>query len=347
MNKQTLRSDGLLLLTALIWGSAFIAQKTGMSYVGPFTYNGLRFLLGSLSILPLILVLEKKKRNGRNGAGGATTKRLLLSSALVGVCIFFAVSIQQIGMIYTSVANSGFITGMYVVMVPIFGIFLGRKTGVPTWIGAALAFIGLFFVSVFSNVTDFNLGLLPSSIGRVARNMNKGDILIFVASVFWTFHVLVIDALVKKVDAVLLSFGQFVVCGVLALAAAAFDVAGLVGATADAAALGVPLGPELFRPGFSFQAIRAGLAPILYGGLLSAGLAYTLQVVAQQYAPPAHASIILCLESVFAAIGGILFMSEPVNAAKLTGFFLMLLGMIATQWELVVTCSPKTECRQD
>jgi drug/metabolite transporter (DMT)-like permease len=346
MNKKALQSDGLLLLTAMIWGLGFVAQKTGMSFVGAFSYNGIRFLLGSVSLLPLIFMLNRARRRRaelsseeRCDGGGErrrhSAKTLLPSSLLAGCCIFAAVSFQQIGMIYTSVANSGFITGMYVVMVPLFGIFLGRKTGLPTWIGAALAFIGLFCVSVFANVNDFRLALLLSSIQQVVHDMNKGDILVFIGSFFWTVHVLVIDRLVKSADAIKLSCGQFLVCGVLAFLAAALDLSTLTGAAADAAALGFPLGPEICSPQFSVQALIDGIIPILYGGIFSVGIAYTLQVVAQQYAPPAHATIILCLESVFAAVGGILLMSEPVNAAKLIGFSLMLLGMLATQWDLI------------
>jgi drug/metabolite transporter (DMT)-like permease len=338
MNKKALRSDLLLLLTALIWGSGFVAQKTGMNYVGAFSYNGIRFLLGSLCLLPLIFILNRARRNRAEQSGEErrhTTKTLILSSLLAGFCIFAAVSFQQIGMIYTSVGNSGFITGMYVVMVPIFGIFLGRKTGLPTWIGAALAFIGLFFVSVFANIKDLRLEVLLSSVQQVVRDMNKGDVLIFIGSFFWTLHVLVIDRLVKTTDAIKLSCGQFLVCGILALLAAALNISTLTGAAADAAALGFPLGPEISSPQFSVQALIDGIIPILYGGVFSVGIAYTLQVVAQQYAPPAHASIILCLESVFAAAGGILLMSEPVNAAKLIGFSLMLFGMIATQWDVI------------
>jgi drug/metabolite transporter (DMT)-like permease len=338
MNSKTLRADILLLVTALIWGFAFVAQKTGMDYVGAFTYNGLRFLMGSASLLPLIFFRSRKKNDARNDGLVKTRsiKTLCSYSLILGAFLFLAVSFQQIGMIYTSVGNTGFITGMYVILVPVAGIFLKRKTGAPTWLGAALAFIGLFFVSVFSNVPNLNGAVFFEQVRHIINNINKGDFLVFICSFFWTCHVLFLDKFVKKVDAVCLASGQFVVCGVLALLAGALNISELSGAAADAAALGRPLGPELFSSAFSAGNIIAGIIPLLFGGIFSAGIAYTLQAVAQQYAPPAHASILMCLESVFAAAGGIIFMAEPVNAAKLAGFALMLGGMLATQWDVLI-----------
>jgi drug/metabolite transporter (DMT)-like permease len=302
MNKQALRADILLLLTSCIWGFAFVAQSAGMEYVGPFTFNGIRFLLGSLSLLPLIFVLRQRAGAEKTGAPpGASSqsvgpKRLVLSSLAAGTCLFVAASLQQVGIIYTTAGHSGFITGLYVVLVPIFGVFLGRKTGLPTWAGAALTLTGLYFLSAAGN-----LGAI-----------NPGDIITAVSAIFWTLHVLIIDALVKKVDPLALSSGQFACCGIFSCVVAVFRQEPL--AAAD---------------------LAGGLAPILYGGLASVGVAYTLQVVAQKDAPPAHASIILCLEGVFAAIGGVLILSEPLGPWTLLGFALMFCGMIATQWDVL------------
>jgi drug/metabolite transporter (DMT)-like permease len=300
MNKQALRADILLLLTSCIWGFAFVAQSAGMEYVGPFTFNGIRFLLGSLSLLPLIFVLRRKAgaRGADTGPGTspAGPRRILLSSLLAGTCLFIAASLQQIGIIYTTAGHSGFITGLYVVLVPIFGIFLGRKTGIPTWVGAVFTLTGLYFLSVAGN----------------AGAVNTGDLITAVSAIFWTCHVLVIDALVKKVDPLMLSSGQFACCGILSCIVAALRMEGLTAAS-----------------------LVQGLVPILYGGLGSVGVAYTLQVVAQKDAPPAHASIILCLEGVFAAIGGALLLSETLGQWTLLGFVLMFCGMIATQWDVL------------
>ena len=340
MNKKALQADGLLLLTACIWGFAFVPQKTSMEHIGPFTYNSIRFLVGSLSLLPLIYFRARKTIQDTTQKK-LSLKDMLCFSAAAGILLFMAVSFQQIGIIYISPGNSGFITGMYVVFVPVFGIFLGKKTGLPTWIGAAMAFIGLFFVSVAANIEEFSSATFLSSIAAELRAINKGDALTLVGSFFWTCHVLIIDAAVKKVDAVQLSAGQFVVCGLLSLAAAALDVSALTGARGEVemfAALdsGIKLlGPELFSANWSFNALSGGIVQLLYGSFLSVGVAYTLQAVAQKSAPPAHATIILCLESVFAAVGGILLASELINGAKLAGFALMFGGMLATQWDVI------------
>jgi drug/metabolite transporter (DMT)-like permease len=317
MNKQALRADILLLLTSCIWGFAFVAQRSGMDYMGPFTFNGIRFLLGSLSLLPLILY-RKKKTGNRDGdrqeeppvqsrqadfgqrpegrrfpvsSGG----KVVLSSLLAGTCLFIAASLQQVGIIYTTAGHSGFITGLYVVLVPIFGIFIGKKTGFSTWVGAVFTLTGLYFLSAAGNIAS----------------INPGDIITAISAVFWTLHVLVIDALVQTIDPLVLSSGQFAWCGFFSLI--------------------IALCTESFQAGF----VIGGLIPLLYGGLGSVGVAYTLQVVAQRDAPPAHASIILCLEGVFAAIGGVIILSEPLGPWTILGFALMFCGMVTTQSDVI------------
>jgi drug/metabolite transporter (DMT)-like permease len=311
MNKQALRADFLLLLTACIWGFAFVAQRSGMDYMGPFTFNGIRFLLGSLSLFPLILYRKKRAgiRNGdepreasvqpavqpRQPELGQMVHRIILPSLVAGTCLFFAASLQQVGIIYTTAGHSGFITGLYVVLVPVFGIFLGKKTGLPTWVGAVFTLAGLYCLSTAGNI----------------GSINSGDIITAISAVFWTLHVLIIDALVQKTDPLILSSGQFAWCGLFSLI--------------------IALCTESFRA----DSVIEGLIPLLYGGLGSVGVAYTLQVVAQKDAPPAHASIILCLEGVFAALGGVIILSEPLGPWTLLGFALMFCGMLTTQWEVI------------
>ncbi|MDR1956849.1 MAG: DMT family transporter [Treponema sp.] len=292
MHTRILRADALLLLTACIWGFAFVAQRTGMEYVGPFTFNGIRFILGSLSLLPLIIY----RRRSRGSSVGAGKKACIRASLLAGSCLFIGASLQQIGIIYTTAGHAGFITGLYVVLVPLFGIALKRKTGLPTWIGAACTLVGLFFLS---------------AAGKNMSAINLGDSITAIGAIFWALHVLVIDRLVQKVDPLILSAGQFAWCGICSLA--------------------VALGTEPFSGTSLFQ----GLLPILYGGICSVGVAYTLQVVAQRDAPPAHATIILCLEGVFAAIGGVIILAEPLGSWTILGFICMFCGMVATQWELI------------
>jgi drug/metabolite transporter (DMT)-like permease len=332
MNKRALRADILLLLTAGIWGFGFVAQRSGMEYAGPFAYNGIRFVLGSLSLLPLILIRRRaaavhsaqlpaaQSHNGRAG--------LLKSSLLAGTCLFIAVILQQFGILFTTAGNAGFITGLYVVLTPIFGIFLGKKTGPATWFGSVFTLTGLYFLSAAGHLDS----------------INPGDIITVVSAVFWAFHVLLIDRLVQGADPIALSSGQFAVCGLWMLLGAFFLESSVKPFIEH-------ISPELLDSGlFAWQpfpalvaALSSGeirfpaeaLIPILYGGLASVGIAYTLQVVAQRDAPPAHATIILCLEGCFAALGGVLLLSEKVGAWTLLGFVLMLAGMLVTQWEVI------------
>jgi drug/metabolite transporter (DMT)-like permease len=288
MNKRALRADVLLLITAGIWGFAFVAQKAGMEFLRPYSFNTIRFFLGSLSLLPVVFI---GRRGGKITPPGG--KIFFRSTIPAGSCLFIAASLQQIGIMYTSAGHSGFITGLYVVLVPIIGIFLGRKTGIPTWIGAVLTLTGLFFLSAVGN----------------QGNINFGDIITAISALFWAFHVLMIDKFVQKIDPVILSAGQFTWCGFFSLIAA-----------------------FIMREQNNF-AIGA-LVPLLYGGLASVGIAYTLQVIAQKDAPPAHATIILCLEGCFAALGGVIILHDKPGAWTLLGFALMLCGMIVSQWEL-------------
>ena len=325
MNRRALRADFLLLLTAGIWGFGFVAQRSGMDYVGPFAFNGIRFLLGSLSLLPLILV---RRKTDTNNTTPASHKKICKFSLILGGCLFIAVILQQAGIMFTTAGNAGFITGLYVVMTPIFGIFLGKKTGAATWFGSVFTLAGLFFLCA--------AGQLDS--------INPGDIITVVSAVFWACHVLLIDRLVQGIDPIVLSAGQFAVCGTLALAGAFLAEPFII-------PLVERIDPTLLGRGtfawLPFPALLCGLSnhtiifpqdaliPILYGGLGSVGIAYTLQVVAQRDAPPAHATIILCFEGCFAALGGALLLSEKIGRWTLVGFILMLAGMLVTQWEVV------------
>jgi len=321
MNKRALRADILLLLTAGIWGFGFVAQRSGMEYVGPFAFNGIRFILGSLSLLPLLLWRKNKLST-------TSTQKWLRYSLAAGSCLFIAVLLQQFGIMFTTAGNAGFITGLYVVLTPIFGIFLGRKTGAATWLGSVFTVAGLYFISAAGNLNA----------------INPGDIITVVSAVFWACHVLLIDRLVKNIDPIALSAGQFAVCGLLMLIGALLAepfIAPLVARINHAL---LETGTFAWLP---FPALLAGLCahtvtfpagaliPILYGGLASVGIAYTLQTVAQRDAPPAHATIILCFEGCFAALGGALLLSEKIGHWTLLGFILMLTGMLVTQWEVI------------
>ena len=282
---RVLRNDSLLLLTAAIWGFAFVAQRAGMDHLGPFSYNGVRFALGALSLLPLIAV-----RRRRAGAARPARSRQAVAGLAAGVVLFGGASLQQIGIVTTSAGKAGFITGLYVILVPLVGLFWGQRTGPERWIGAVLAIAGLYFLSVTETFT-----------------MARGDFLVLLGALFWTAHVQVLAYFSPRVDAVELAAFQFAVCALLSLAAA------------------------LVLEGPTVAAVLQAAAPIVYGGVFSVGVAYTLQVVAQKKAPPAHAAILLSLEGVFAALGGRVVLAENLSPRGLLGAALMLTGMIVSQ----------------
>ncbi|MBN2627178.1 MAG: DMT family transporter [Spirochaetales bacterium] len=285
MKKQVLKNDLLLLLTSLIWGSAFVAQRVGMDYIGPFTFNAVRFILGPLSLLPLILY--------RWSSLPAEHKKLrpyLTNGLVAGTVVFTASTLQQIGIVYTTAGNAGFITGFYVVLVPILGYFLGQKIGLTRWLAALLALGGLYFLSV---TRDFTMG--------------KGDVIVLGSALFWALHIIVVGQASTKLDSLIFSFAQFFLCALLSWA-----------------------GAFIFEEP-SWQGISQAGIPILYGGIFSVGVAYTLQVVAQKNAPPSHAVIILSMEGAFAALAGALILSEVLSGRQILGCFLMLAGMLLSQ----------------
>ena len=263
MQSDTLKSDALLLLTAVIWGFAFVAQRMGMDHVGPFTFNAIRFALGSLVLVPVIVRNHQRAPSAGRVPENGGFRTIGLSGILAGLVLFGGASLQQAGLVFTTAGNAGFITGLYVVIVPLLGLLFKQRTNAGTWIGAILAAIGLYFLSITEQFT-----------------IAFGDFLVLTGAFFWAGHVLIIGWMSPRMDPLKLAFTQYVACSVLSLATAiGFETITLVGIT------------------------RAAL-PILYGGALSVGVAYTLQVVAQRKAHPAHAAILLSLEAVFAAIGG-------------------------------------------
>ena len=300
MNSRALKADILLFITAAIWGFAFVAQRVGMDHVGPLTFNGIRFALGALALIPLIIRMEKDRSSGYQSVD---RRKLTLGGGLLGIALFCGATLQQIGLAEPQLAalgfeastagKAGFITGLYVVFVPIFGLMFAQKTGWGTWLGAGLAVIGMYLLSVSSDLT-----------------ISFGDLLILLGALFWAGHVLLIGKLspgMDGVDAIKLSIVQFLICSLLSL----------IGAVAT---------EEI-----SLAGLQGAALPIAYGGLLSVGVAYTLQVVAQRDARPAPAAIILSLEAVFAAIGGWILLDEILTIRALIGCGLMLTGMLLSQ----------------
>lgn len=279
-----IKANLLLLLTAAIWGVAFTAQRAGMEFVGPFTFNGVRFLLGSLSLLPLLVFFGRDKQLTANRSNA------LITGVLAGTVLFAAASLQQIGMITTTAGKAAFITSLYIVLVPIIGKFLGQTTGKGTWMGCIIAAAGLYFLCI-----------------KEAASIQLGDLLVLIGAFLWAIHILVIGYFSPRVDVLKLSFVQFMTCSVLSLVIAAIT-------------------EEVF-----LSSLVKAAVPILYGGICSVGIAYTLQAVGQKHAQPAHAAIILSMEAVFAAIGGFLLLGEKLGTREMLGCLLMLSGMLISQ----------------
>ena len=279
----SLRAELLLLLIALIWGFAFVAQRVGMEYIGPYLFNAARFALGCLPLIPFVL---------RNTSGPLTAHLLRAApgSLLAGLFLFIGSSFQQVGLVYTTAGKAGFITGLYVILVPILGLLLKQRIGLRSWIGALTATVGLYLLSFKP----------PFSIAY-------GDALVLISALFWAGHVLIIGHLSRRIDWAALAFLQFFTCSLLST------------------------GIALFTEPIALQPITDAALPILYGGGLSVGVAYTLQVVAQRKAPASHAAIILSLETVFAAFGGWLLLDETMRLRGLAGCGLMLVGMLVSQ----------------
>ena len=300
MKANSLRADLLLLIAAVLWGAAFVACRAAMRHMGPLTFNGLRFALGALALAAVIGLRRTRRRPARDGLKEPSSfepprhvgfRLYLLGGAVAGLVLFAGVSLQQAGLVYTTAGKAGFITGLYLPLVPILGLLLGRRTGGATWLGVVLAVVGLYLLSI-----------VPGSF-----EMERGDALVATCAVFWAVHVLVVAHLAPRLEPLKFGLVQFSTVAVASLAAAA-AIEPL--ASAD---------------------LRNGALALLYGGLVSVGIAYTLQLVGQREAPPGHAALILSLEAVFAALAGGLLLAERLEPRQLAGAALMLCGMLASQ----------------
>ncbi len=287
-----LQANALLLLTAAIWGFAFVAQRVGMVHLGPFTFNAIRFGLGGLSLVPLIRGTRSRREHH------APPRRLLMGGLVAGVILFAGASLQQVGIVTTTAGKAGFITGLYVVLVPLSGLLWGERVPWITWLGAAFAGVGLYFLSVTDQLT-----LAP------------GDLWVMLSALCWTAHVHLIARLTQRIDPLPLAAVQFGVCSLLSWITA------------------------LVSEPFLWAGVWGGMVPILYGGLMSVGIAYTLQVVAQRYALPTPAAVIMSLESAFAALGGWLLLGERLGTRGGVGAALMMVGMVLAQLRRVAVKS--------
>ena len=286
---KKLKSNILLFATAIIWGFAFVAQRMGAEFVGAFTFNGVRFALGALSLIPVIMIFEHKdceiEKHNRK------MKLTLISGLVAGLVLFIASALQQVGVEITqSAGKAGFITGLYTVLVPVFGIFLKRKTGINIWFGAILAVCGMFLLCV-----------------NEKTGIGFGDVILIIGAVFWALHILVIDHFGDSIYSLRFACVQFVVCAVLGIAFA-----------------------FIFED-VEIAAIKSAGIPILYGGLLSVGVAYTCQILGQKDADPTYASIVFSTESVFSAIGGAIILHEVMTGRGYVGCVLIFAGIVISQ----------------
>ena len=283
---NSFQSNLILLITAVIWGFGFVAQRMGMDHLGPYAFNVCRFLVGAFSLLPLLFFLRKKE-------GGSTefSASFWKFSILAGFALFGGATLQQVGIQYTTVGKAGFITGLYVVIVPILGLFLRQKIGGWTVIGCVLAVLGLYFLSIKQNFS-----------------MGWGETLVLIGAFFWAVHVQVIGAANKRnLNPIKLALVQYLVCA------------------------GLNLLLSLLFETFHFDQVILASGAILYAGVVSVGIAFTLQVVAQKKVDPSRAAIILNLEAVFAVLAGWLFFTEVLSTKEWVGCGLMFLGMILSQ----------------
>ncbi|EOS36057.1 DMT family transporter [Lachnospiraceae bacterium] len=304
-----LRYNFLLMLAALIWGSAFVAQSVGMDYLEPFSFNCVRSFMGSLVLLPVIWFMDRQKRKSKSAglesapaegiqavqpAAESTkvknNKALLMGGLCCGVILTLSTSLQQIGIKYTSAGKAGFITALYILIVPLLGMLLGKKVGIRTWIGVALAVVGMYLLCI-----------------KEGFSISYGDFMVLLCALVFSLHILAVDYFSPRVDGIRLSCIQFFVCGCIS----AF--------------------PMLLWEQPEISQIIQAWQPLVYAGVLSSGVAYTLQIVTQKHLNPTVASLLMSLESVFAVLTGWLVLNERLSPKELLGCVLVFTAIILAQ----------------
>ena len=286
--KNKLKGSIALLSATVIWGSAFVAQSVGMDYIGPFTFQTLRCLLAVLFLIPAAAVLERTSR--RQYAAKWLDKKLWLAGTLCGLALFAATTLQQVGLVYTDAGKAGFLTAMYIVLVPFIGLFLMRRLPMASWLSIAVAVVGLYLLS--------NIG---------ASIPNPGDMMMVGCALAFAVQITFVDRFAAHCDALRLNCIQSLVVTVL-----------------SAVCMFATESPE-------WRGIAACVLPISYAGVLSLGVAYSLQIIGQRHVEPTTASLFMSLESVFAALSGWLLLNEQMTPRELTGCLLIFLSVIISQ----------------
>lgn len=292
MKKVQIQHSLLLLLTAIIWGTAFVAQSVGMDYVGPFTFLCTRSFIGGVALLPVIAFLDKRKSEQvlEEERRPENRKVLIKGGILCGIVLCFSSAFQQYGILFTTVGKAGFITAFYIVLVPLAGLFFGKRCGLQVWLGVLLALCGLYCLCI---TETFRIRI--------------GDILVLICAFLFTSHILIVDHFSPQVDGVKMSCIQFFVCGTVA-------------------GIGMLL---LEHPNISD--ILMAWQSILYAGLLSSGVGYTLQIVGQKGLNPTVASLIMSLESVVSVLAGLLILGQTMSAKEVIGCILMFAAILLAQ----------------
>lgn len=291
--KKRTQSNLLLLLTAFIWGSAFVAQKVGGA-LGPFTYNGIRTLLGGLVLIPFVILTDHADAGWQNASSEERKKQwktVLTAGALCGLMHFIASSLQQVGIAYTTASKAGFITSLYAVIVPIISVFIGKRIRPIVWISCAVSVAGLYLISMKGG----------------SFTLQSGDLLILLCALFFALQILIIDHFSPKCSGVKLSCIQFLVSGTLGVIFMFI--------------LETPQPAVIMHYWFS----------IFYGGVFSTGIAYTLQIIGQKNTPATEASLILCLEAVFSALTGTVLLHELLSVREYIGCALIFSAVILSQ----------------
>ena len=298
MSNKSLRGSLLLLLGSMIWGAAFVAQRVGMDHVGPFTFNGIRMLLAWLVMIPVTALMEHKNKN-TPGYTAPDPKDQRLSGVICGALLFIASSLQQMGLVSTTAGKAGFITALYVVLVPVAAWFLFRKNpGKVIWLGVLIAVGALWLLC------------MPADGGFV---LQSGDLLVLGCAVCFTFQILCVDHYAARVSGVKLARDEFLVTGGLSM---------LIAVATE------PI---------SWEGVREALIPILYAGIMSGAVGYTLQVLGQRDTDPTVASLLMCMEAVFAVLTGVLLIGEKMTVREAVGCVLMFCAVILAQLSPVIS----------
>jgi drug/metabolite transporter (DMT)-like permease len=301
--KKEVRNSLLLVLTALVWGIAFVAQKEGGAEVGPYTFNCIRSLIGSVVLLPVIKIFGHRKdvQETLQSRPGGGSRQLWLGGICCGIVLFAASTLQQLGMYYgTAAGKAGFLTACYILLVPILGLFLGRKCHWNIWVGVLIALVGLYFLCMTETFT-----------------LQGSDVLVLLCAVAFSVHILVIDHFSPLVDGVKMSCIQFFVCGVLGIIPTiCFDMQPASG------------GLQMWLASLGTWDVWM---PILYAGVMSCGVGYTLQIIGQDGVNPTVASLLMSLESVFSVLAGMIILHETMDLREILGCILVFAAVIFAQ----------------